>query len=49
MKCRVCGALIETDYGKDSLEIHTDTKGTKQDPHAPGGRDDICAPCNYSP
>lgn len=45
--CRKCGAWIQLAYGKDSPAEHTDTAGTKSDPHAPGDWNDICAPCNY--
>lgn len=46
-KCRHCGQYIETRFGADAPADHADAQGTREDPHAPGDWDDICARCNY--
>lgn len=45
--CKVCGAWINLEYGKDSPAEHQDHAGTIEDPRAPGDRDDICDHCDY--
>lgn len=46
-ECKYCGAVIDTEYGKDAPAEHSDAAGTTTDPRSPGDRDDVCDVCCY--
>lgn len=46
-RCIHCGKWINPEFGAVSPAEHSETAGTKNDPHAPGDYDNVCAPCNY--
>ena len=45
--CDTCGKWIDPNYGADEPAAHTDTTGTRDDPHAPADTDNECAPCAW--
>jgi hypothetical protein len=47
VRCKNCGCWIETDFGNESPENHTDATGTYDDPRSPADWDDICDVCGY--
>jgi len=47
VECKECGVWIETKFGEDEPSKHQDASGTKDDPRAPGDRDDICDVCEW--
>lgn len=46
-RCRSCDAWIATELGRCAPAQHQARAGTREDPRAPGDRDDICDVCDY--